>query len=205
MRLEGRPVGLLASDCQQMAGAVDVVASEKASRFLQLCDAFEIPIVVLTDTPGFMVGLDSERQAAVRRMSRLLVAGASVRVPMVNVVLRKAYGLGAIALAGGSLVKPVYTVAWPTGEFGAMGLEGAVQLGYRKELDAVEDPRERQVLFEKLLRRMYELGKATESASFLEIDAVIDPVDTRRTIVRALLAARGGRRHPRRRSFVDTW
>jgi len=205
MRLEGHPVGLLASDCQQMAGAVDVVASEKAARFLQLCDAFEIPIVVLTDTPGYMVGLDSERQAAVRRMSRLLVAGASVRVPMVNIILRKAYGLGAIALAGGSLVKPVYTAAWPTGEFGAMGLEGAVHLGYRKELDAVQDPEERRVLFEQLLRRMYELGKATESASFLEIDAVIDPADTRATILRALLAARGGRRHGRRRSFVDTW
>ena len=118
---------------------------------------------------------------------------ASVTVPIVNIILRKAYGLGAMALAGGSLAKPIYTAAWPTGEVGAMGLEGAVQLGYRKELEAVSDPREREALFEQLLRKLYAQGKATESASFLEIDAVIDPADTRRTIVRALLAARAKR------------
>ncbi|MCA9576000.1 MAG: carboxyl transferase domain-containing protein [Polyangiales bacterium] len=193
MRLEGLPVGLVTSDCQHLAGAVDSVAAEKTARFLTLCDAFRLPIVVLTDTPGFMVGVDSERQGAVRKMSQLMVAGASVTVPIVNIILRKAYGLGAMALAGGSLAKPIYTAAWPTGEVGAMGLEGAVQLGYRKELEAVSDPREREALFEQLLRKLYAQGKATESASFLEIDAVIDPADTRRTIVRALLAARAKR------------
>ena len=199
IRLEGIPMGLVTSDCQHLAGAVDVVAAEKTTRFVQLCDAFGLPLVVLTDTPGFMVGIDSERQGAVRRMSQLMVAGAGVKVPIVNIILRKAYGLGAMALAGGSLGKPVYTAAWPTGEFGAMGLEGAVQLGYRKELEAVADPREREALFQELLRKMYAQGKATESASFLEIDAVIDPADTRKTILRALLAARSGRaRGPRR-------
>jgi len=194
LRIEGRPMGLVASDCQQMAGAVDVVASEKLTRFLELCDAFGMPIVVLTDTPGFMVGLESERLGAVRTMSRLLNAGARVKVPIVNIVIRRAYGLGAIALAGGSLRRPVYTAAWPSGEFGAMGLEGAVQLGYRKELDAIEDEVARKALFQELLERMYQLGRATESASFLEIDAVIDPIDTRTTILRALAAASGPRR-----------
>jgi acetyl-CoA carboxylase carboxyltransferase component len=153
-----------------------------------------------------MVGTDSEQQGAVRKMSRLLVSGASITVPLINIVLRKAYGLGAIAMAGGSFVKPVYTAAWPTGEFGAMGLEGAVTLGYRKELDAVEDPAEREALFNQLLKRLYELGKATESAAALEIDAVIDPVDTRKVILKALAAAGNShRRKAQRRNMVDTW
>lgn len=185
---------------------VDSIASEKAARFLQLCDAFDLPVVTLTDTPGFMVGADSERQGAVRKMSRLLVAGASINVPLINVILRKAYGLGAIAMAGGSFVKPIYTAAWPSGEFGAMGLEGAVQLGYRKELDAIDDPAQREARFNELLARLYDLGKATESAAALEIDAVIDPIDTRRVIIQALNAARNDtRQRPKRRNMVDTW
>ncbi|MDX1694488.1 MAG: carboxyl transferase domain-containing protein, partial [Ketobacteraceae bacterium] len=206
IRIEGKPLGLICSDCQQMGGAIDSVASEKAARFLQLCDAFDLPVLSLTDTPGYMVGKDSEAQGAVRKISRLLVAGASITVPMVNIILRKAYGLGAIAMAGGSFVKPVYTAAWPTGEFGAMGLEGAVTLGYRKELDAVSDPAEREALFNRLLQRLYELGKATESAAALEIDAVIDPADTRKVIMQALNAATSLHRNkPRRRNMVDTW
>ncbi len=206
MRLEGNPVGLIANDCQQLGGAVDAEASEKAGRFLQLCDAFELPVVSLTDTPGFMVGPDSEKQAAVRRMSSLFVAGASITVPMVAIFLRKGYGLGAMAMTGGSFVSPVYAAAWPTGEFGGMGLEGAVRLGYKKELEAVEDPMEREKLFETLVARMYETGKATEAASHLEIDAVIDPAETRAVIIRALAAAPKPRppQHGRR-NFVDTW
>ena len=206
IRIEGKPLGLICSDCQQMGGAIDSVASEKAARFLQLCDAFDLPVLSLTDTPGYMVGVNSEREGAVRKMSRLLVSGASITVPLVNIILRKAYGLGAIAMAGGSFVKPVYTAAWPTGEFGAMGLEGAVTLGYRKELDAVEDPAEREALFNKLLQRLYELGKATESAAALEIDAVIDPVNTRKVVLQALAAATNNyRNRPQRRNMVDTW
>lgn len=206
IRIEGKPMGLLCSDCQQMGGAIDSIASEKAARFLQLCDAFDLPVISLTDTPGYMVGVDSEKEGAVRKMSRLLVSGASITVPLVNIVLRKAYGLGAIAMAGGSFIKPVYTASWPTGEFGAMGLEGSVKLGYRKELDAVEDPAEREALFNQLVQRLYELGKATESAAALEIDAVIDPIDTRKVILQALSAVRNsyiGR--PQRRNIVDTW
>ena len=191
IRLEGRPVALLANDCQQLGGAVDSEASDKAARFLRICDAFGLPVLSLTDTPGFMVGPASEEQAAVRRMSNLFIAGASLSIPVVAIFLRKGYGLGAMAMVGGSFREPVYAAAWPTGEFGGMGLEGAVRLGYRKELEAVEDPQERTALFDRLVARMYEIGKATEAASHLEIDAVIDPADTRSVVIRALNAASG--------------
>jgi acetyl-CoA carboxylase carboxyltransferase component len=189
IRLEGLPVALIANDCQQLGGAVDAESAEKAARFLGLCDAFGLPVLSLTDTPGFMVGPASERQAAVRRMSSLFITGASLEVPVVAIFLRKGYGLGAMAMTGGSFVAPVYAAAWPTGEFGGMGLEGAVRLGFRKELEAVDDPTERERLFDQLLAKMYEAGKASEAASFLEIDAVIDPAETRATVLRALCAA----------------
>lgn len=186
MHLEGRPVGLIANDCQQLGGAVDSEAAEKAASFLERCDAFGLPVVSLTDTPGFMVGPDNEREGAVRRMSKLFLAGARLRVPVVAIFLRKGYGLGAMAMTGGSFLRPVYAAAWPTGEFGGMGLEGSVRLGYRKELDALSDPAEREALFNQLVARAYEIGRATEAASHLEIDAVIDPVDTRAVLLRAL-------------------
>ncbi len=189
IRLEGKPVALIASDCQQLGGAVDSEAAEKAARFLQICDAFDLPVLSLIDTPGFMVGPDSEKQGAVRSMSKLFLAGASLNIPIVAIFLRKAYGLGAMAMAGGNFVKPVYAAAWPTGEFGGMGLEGAVRLGFSKELAAVEDPGERESLFKELVRQEYEKGQAFEAASHLEIDAVIDPADTRSVVLRALAAA----------------
>jgi acetyl-CoA carboxylase carboxyltransferase component len=195
IRLEGRPVALLANDCQQLGGAVDSEAAEKAARFLRICDAHGLPVLSLTDTPGFMVGPDSERQGAVRRMSELFLAGADMSVPVVAIFLRKGYGLGAMAMTGGSFARPVYAAAWPTGEFGGMGLEGAVKLGFSKELAAVEDPAEREKLFDELVGRMYEIGKATEAASHLEIDAVIDPADTRAVVLRALDAAPLGSTH----------
>ena len=206
LRLEGRPIGLIANDCQQLGGAVDAESAEKAARFLQLCDAFELPVISLTDTPGFMVGPDSEKQAAVRRMSSLFVSAASITVPLVAIFLRKGYGLGAMAMTGGSFAAPVYAAAWPTGEFGGMGLEGAVRLGYRKELEAVPEGPDREALFDELVKRMYEIGKATEAATHLEIDAVIDPADTRQLIIEALAAAPTARPPQRkRRNFVDTW
>lgn len=189
IRLEGKPLALIANDCQQLGGAVDAEASEKAARFLQICDAFRLPVLSLTDTPGFMVGPDSEVQGAVRRMSSLFLAGAKLTVPVVAIFLRKGYGLGAMAMTAGSFARPVYAASWPTGEFGGMGLEGAVRLGFKKELDEVADTVEREALFQQLLARMYELGKATEAAAFLEIDAVIDPADTRSVILRALAAS----------------
>jgi acetyl-CoA carboxylase carboxyltransferase component len=206
IRLEGKPMGLIANDCMHLGGAVDAAAAEKAARFVQLCDAFEIPILSLTDTPGFMVGPESETQAAVRRMSSLFVASASVTVPIVAIFLRKGYGLGAMAMTGGSFVTPVYAASWPTGEFGGMGLEGAVRLGFKRELEAVADEAEREALFEKLVAKMYERGKATEAAAHLEMDAVIDPADTRKVILAALAAAPKTRpSHEKRRNFVDTW
>jgi acetyl-CoA carboxylase carboxyltransferase component len=189
IRLEGRPVALIANDCQQLGGAVDSEAAEKAARFLQICNALGLPVLSLTDTPGFMVGPDSEVHGAVRRMSSLFLVGSQLSVPVIAIFLRKGYGLGAMAMTGGSFVSPVYAASWPTGEFGGMGLEGAVRLGYRKELEAVEDLAEREQLFEQLVARMYEVGKATEAASYLEVDAVIDPVETRAVVLKALAAA----------------
>ncbi|MEM9292114.1 MAG: carboxyl transferase domain-containing protein [Acidobacteriota bacterium] len=203
-RLEGRPVGLLANDTRALSGALDAAASEKAARFLQLLDAFGLPVISLCDTPGFMVGPESEEQAAVRRMSRLFVVGAQVRTPWLCVFLRKGYGLGAMAMAGGSLHRPDLTVAWPQGEFGAMGLEGAVHLGFKRELATATEGPERDALFQKLVGDLYDKGKAVEAAAFLELDAVIDPADTRSVLVRALRGAKDkGSASPHR--FVDTW
>lgn len=191
LRLEGRPVGLLANDTRVLGGALDAAASDKAARFLRLLDAFGLPVLSLCDTPGFMVGPQSEEEAAVRRMSGLFVAGAQVRTPWVCVFLRKGYGLGAMAMAGGSFERPVFTASWPQGEFGGMGLEGAVRLGFQRELDATPTPEAREELFQQLVEQLYERGKATETASFLEIDAVIDPADTRRVVLQALAVPRG--------------
>jgi acetyl-CoA carboxylase carboxyltransferase component len=189
VRVEGRPLGLLASDCRVLGGAIDAAAAEKAARFMRLCSAHGIGLLSLIDTPGFMVGPDSEKQAAVRHMSDLFVAGAQLEVPLVAIFLRKGYGLGAMALAGGSFAAPVHAAAWPTGEFGGMGLEGAVRLGFRKELEAESDPEKREALFDKLVGELYRKGRAIEAATHLEIDAVIDPADTRRVASRAFAAA----------------
>lgn len=155
MRIEGRPIGVVASDCNVLGGAIDVAAGEKAAHFMRLCNTFGIPLLSLCDTPGFMVGPEHEALGAVRRLAPMFVAGAQIAVPLIAIVLRKCYGLGAQALLGGSTKNPLYTVAWPSAEFGAMGLEGAVRLGFRKELEAVDDPVARQVLFDKLLAEQY--------------------------------------------------
>jgi acetyl-CoA carboxylase carboxyltransferase component len=185
IRIEGKPFALLASDCQQLGGAIDSESAEKAGEFISICNDHQLPILVLADTPGFMVGPASEQGGAVRRMSSLLKHGANLSVPLVAIFLRKGYGLGAQALVGGSLHNPVYTAAWPTGEFGAMGIEGAVKLGYKKELEEMKDEDKRKELFDKLVSKMYEVGQAVEAASFLEIDAVIDPADTRMIVIKA--------------------
>ncbi len=186
MRIEGRALGVIANDCRGLGGALDCDASDKAARFLALCNKLGLPLVSLCDTPGFMVGPESEVEGAPRRMAALFRAGARLRVPMVTIILRKAYGLGAMAMAGGSFKIPVFTAAWPTGETGPMGLEGAVRLGFKKELAAEADDEARNALFNKLLDTLYEKGRATESAAATELDAVIDPADTRKIILRAL-------------------
>ena len=205
-RVEGRPLGVVANDPTHLGGAIDSDGADKAARFLQLCDAHDLPILFLCDTPGFMVGPDAEQTAQVRHFSRLFVTGASMTVPFFTIVLRKGYGLGSQAMAGGSFREPIFTVAWPSGEFGGMGLEGAVRLGFRRELEAVEDPDEREALFDHMVERAYEHGKAINVASALEIDDVIDPVDSRRRIVEALRTAPPpAPRSGKKRSCIDTW
>ena len=209
LRVEGRPIGVVANDPRHLGGALDPDACDKAARFLTLCDAFDLPVLSLCDTPGFMVGPEVEQEAMVRHAARLFTVGANLSVPLVTVITRKGYGLGAQAMAGGSFLVPLATLAWPTGEIGGMGLEGAVRLGFRKELEAVDDPDERQALFDSMVARAYEHGKALNAASHLELDDVIDPADTRRWLVRLLDAPDatpvGGRAGRPRRPNVDSW
>jgi len=202
-RLEGRAIGILANDPTHLGGAIDAEAADKAARFMQLCDAHGLPIVSLTDTPGFMVGPDIEAQAQVRHVCRMFVVASHLSVPFFAVVTRKGYGLGAQAMTAGGFDAPVFTVAWPSGEFGAMGLEGAVKLGFRKELEAAEPGAARDALYRQLVAQQYENGQAMNMAATLEIDAVIDPAETRHWLLRGLRSAAT----PTRRSgrFVDTW
>ncbi|MBV8303637.1 MAG: carbamoyl-phosphate synthase large subunit, partial [Acidimicrobiia bacterium] len=205
-RIEGRPLGVIANNPTYLAGAIESNGADKAARFMQLCDAFDLPILFLCDTPGIMVGPEAEKTALVRHVSRMFVTGASLTVPIFTIVLRKGYGLGAQAMAGGSFKAPLFTVAWPTGEFGGMGLEGAVKLGFRRELEAVEDEAERQALFEAMVARMYEHGKALNAATYYEIDDVIDPADSRRWVIAALeIAPPPPPRTGKKRPCVDTW
>lgn len=187
-RIAGRPVGIMANNPLHLGGAIDANAADKAARFMQLCNAHGLPIVSLVDTPGFMVGPETEATAQVRHVSRLFVAAAHLRVPFLSVVLRKGYGLGAMAMTGGGFHETLATVAWPTGEFGGMGLEGAVRLGYRKELEALPEGPEREALFDQLLAQQYDNGSAINMATTLEIDAVIDPASTREWLVAGLEA-----------------
>ncbi len=181
-RLDGRPLGVIANDPTHLGGAIDADGADKAVRFMQLCDTFGLPLLFLADTPGFMVGPEAEQTATVRRGSRMFVIGANLRVPTGTVVLRKGYGLGAQAMAGGSFKAPLFCVGWPTSEFGAMGLEGAVKLGLRRELEAIEDPRERRQAYDDAVAAAYERGRGISMASYFEIDDVIDPADTRRWV-----------------------
>ena len=205
IRIEGRPLGVIANNPMHLAGAIDADGADKAARFMQLCDAFDLPLLFLCDTPGIMVGPEAEKSGLVRHVSRLFVTGANLTVPTFTIVLRKGYGLGAQAMAGGSFKAPLFTVAWPTGEFGGMGLEGAVRLGFRRELEAVTDDAERQSLFEEMVGRMYEHGKALNTATYFEIDDVIDPADSRRWIVTALESAPAPTRTGKKRPNIDTW
>ena len=188
-RLNGRPVAFMANNPMHLGGAIDVEAADKANQFMQLANQYALPIISLVDTPGFMVGPDIEAQAQVRHASQLFVVAAKLTVPLIAIVLRKAYGLGAMAMTAGGFHAALATVAWPTAEFGAMGLEGAVRLGYRKELDAQSDPIQREALYQQLLAHQYEQGKAINMAETLEIDAVIDPAETRAWIARVLPCA----------------
>ena len=210
VRIEGRPYGVIANDPSRLGGAIDSDAADKAARFLGLCDAHRLPVVSLCDTPGFMVGPESEETGAVRHVSRMFVVGAKLRVPLVTIVLRKGYGLGAMAMAGGHLRVPLATVGWPTSELGPMGLEGAVRLGFRDELRAAAEGEERDALFARMVDAAYAAGRGLEAATRFELDDVIDPVDTRRWIVATLGDAPGPRTAAERLAvptgrWVDPW
>ncbi|MBT6983093.1 MAG: carbamoyl-phosphate synthase large subunit, partial [Rhodospirillaceae bacterium] len=205
-RVEGRPVGIVANNPNHLAGAIDSDAADKAARFMQLCDAYDIPLVFLCDTPGNMVGPIAEQTALVRHCCRLYVIGANVTVPTFTIVLRKGYGLGAQGMAGGGFHAPFFTISWPTGEFGGMGLEGAVKLGRRDELMAIEDPEERMEKYEEMVAAMYAQGKAINAASLFELDNVIDPADTREWIMSGLRAAPAAPpREGKKRPWIDAW
>ncbi len=205
IRIEGKPFGVIANNCKHQAGAIEAEGADKAARLMQLCNAHGLPMVSLVDTPGFMVGPEIEHRAQVRHICRMFVVGSHLTVPFFTVFLRRGYGLGAQAMAKGGFHEPFFAVAWPTGEFGGMGLEGAVRAGFKKELEAVKEPQEREALYGKLVALAYERGKAINMASYLEIDAVIDPADTRRWIVEGLKAVPAERIERVGHDFVDTW
>ena len=205
-RIEGRPVGIVANDPGHLGGAIDSGAADKAARFLQLCEAYDIPVVSLSDTPGIMVGPEVEKTGLVRHAARMFLIGANLTVPLLSVILRKSYGLGAIAMTGGSYQASMFAISWPTGEFGGMGLEGAVKLGYRKELEAIGDPAERAAKFDELVAQLYRHGKALTTAGYFGIDDVIDPASTRDWILAALRSVpaplpRTGKKLP----WIDSW
>ena len=203
-RIEGRPTGVIANDPVELGGAIEADGADRAARFMQLCDAHDLPMVTLCDTPGFMVGPEAERTAQVRHFGRMFVVGASLTVPFMTIVLRKAVGLGAQAMAGGSFHSPLMTLSWPTGEVSGMGIEGAVTLGARRELEAIDDPDERAAAFDPRVAAMYQRSKALNAAAHHEFDDVIDPVETRHRIVNLLRACPVDPDRPRR-PHIDTW
>ncbi len=205
IRIEGRSFGVIANNCMHMAGAIEAEGADKVARLMQICNAHGLPILSLCDTPGFMVGPEIEKRAQVRHVCRMFVIGAHLTVPYFTIVLRRGYGLGAMAMAKGGFHESFFTAAWPTGEFGGMGLEGAVKAGFKKELEAVKDPKEREALYEKLVAQLYERGKAINMAAYLEIDAVIDPADTRKWIIQGLNSVPAQRPQGTGHHFVDPW
>jgi acetyl-CoA carboxylase carboxyltransferase component len=205
IRIEGRAFGVIANNCMHMAGAIEAEGADKAARLMQLCNAHGLPILSLCDTPGFMVGPEIEKRAQVRHVCRMFVNGSHLTVPYFTIVLRRGYGLGAMAMAKGGFHESFFTAAWPTGEFGAMGLEGAIKAGFKKELAAIEDPQEREKLYEQLLGQLRERGKAINIASYLEIDSVIDPADTRKWIMQGIKSVPTRHHQEAGHSFIDPW
>jgi acetyl-CoA carboxylase carboxyltransferase component len=205
IRIEGRPFGVIANNCMHMAGAIEAEGADKAARLMQLCNAHGLPILSLCDTPGFMVGPEIEKRAQVRHVCRMFVIGSHLAVPYLTIVLRRGYGLGAMAMARGGFHESFFTASWPTGEFGAMGIEGAIKAGFKKELAAIEDGQEREKLYEQLVAQLRERGKAINMASYLEIDSVIDPADTRKWIMQGIKSAPANKYQESYHAFVDPW
>ncbi len=206
IRIEGMPLGVIANNPAHLGGAIDSDGADKAARFMQVCDGFDVPILHLCDTPGIMVGPEIEKTALVRHSSRMFLTGANLSVPFFTIVLRKAYGLGGIAMAGGSYKTPMFSVSWPTGEYGGMGLEGSVKLGYRAELAAIEDPEERKQTYEKMVAKAYENGKALNYASLFSVDDTIDPANSRFWVSSLMKSVRRTeRRTGKKRPAIDAW
>ena len=202
IRVEGRPMGLVANNPAHLAGAVDSQGADKGARFLQLCDAFDLPVVVFMDCPGIMVGPDHEREALVRHAVRMFNVGANLSTAMFGVMVRKAYGLGVQAMCGGSAMIPFFNVAWPTAEFAGMNIDGAVKLSARRELAAIEDPEERKAAYDRRVADGYETARAVNSGARY----VIDPAETRAWIAQGLkslppVVPRAGKKRP----YIDTW
>ena len=206
VRIEGEPFGLIANNPHHIAGAIDSDGADKAARFLQLCDAFDLPVISVMDCPGIMVGPEVEKTALVRHSCRLFNTGANLSVPMFGVIIRKAYGLGVQAMCGGSSMVPFFCVAWPTAEFAGMNTEGSVKLGYRNELAAIEDPEARIQRYESMVASSYERAKAVNSAPFFGVDDVIDPANTRHWIVRGMNSLpEPVPTTTKKRPYIDTW
>ena len=206
IRVEGKPMGLIANNPHHLAGAIDSDGADKGARFLQLCDAFDLPVISLMDCPGMMVGPDVERTALVRHCARMFNTGANLSVPMFGVVIRKGYGLGVQAMCGASSLVPFFTVAWPTAEFAGMNIEGSVKLGYRNDLAAIEDPEERLRKYESMVATAYDRAKAVNAATNFGIDDVIDPADTRSWIAAGLRSLPPAPpRTKKKRPYIDTW
>ena len=205
MRIHGNPFGVIANSCQHMGGTIEADDADKAARFMQLCDAHGLPVISLIDTPGFMVGPDIEKRAQVRHVCRMFIIGSHLTVPYFSVVLRRCYGLGAMAMTRGGLHESFFTTSWPTGEFGPMGLEGAVKAGFKKELAAIKDLKEREAYYNDLVAQSYERGKVINIASYMEIDSVIDPADTRKWILRGLQSTQSTTKTKAHQPFIDSW
>jgi acetyl-CoA carboxylase carboxyltransferase component len=205
MRIEGRPFGVMANNCMHMAGAIEAEGADKAARLMQICNAHGLPIISLCDTPGFMVGPEIEKRAQVRHVCRMFVVGSHLTVPYFTVVLRRGYGLGAMAMARGGFHESFFTASWPTGEFGGMGIEGAIKAGFKKELAAIENPEEREKFYDMLVAQLYQRGKAINMASYLEIDSVIDPADTRKWIMQGIKSVPAKKHRKPGHSFIDPW
>ncbi len=205
VRINGKAFGIMANNCMHMGGTIEADDADKAAKLMQLCNAHGLPVLSLIDTPGFMVGPEIEQQAQVRHVCRMFIIGSHLTVPYFSVVLRRGYGLGAMAMARGGFHESFFTASWPTGEFGPMGLEGAIKAGFKRELAAIADPAEREAYFNKLVAQLYERGKAINIASYMEIDSVIDPSDTRKWIMRGLKSAQPIKNRAQPQPFVDSW
>jgi len=207
VRVEGRPLGVVANNPLVNAGAVDATGADKASRFMQLCDNFDIPVLMLCDTPGIMVGPEAEQDAILRRSSRMMVAAANMSVPIFSIIIRRAYGGGAGVMTGGATSAGICSVAWPTGELGGMGIEGHVRLGYKKELESLKDANERQQFFDKKVSELLGLADPIRAAAYAEIDDVIDPADTRAHVVKIIqdIGKSENIISKRRHKFINLW